>query len=441
MNYQELWEQTKDEMAHSIDSASFDTTFANVKTVVKCQNGSIYVLCPNNLIKTKLNKMYINHLNNILSTLTNENLKFKFVTSDEVSTPLDIVSEEKKPVYFKSNLRPEYTFSSFVAGDSNKLARRNAIQCASEGAYFANPLYIFGGVGLGKTHLMQAIGNQMIDDDINKRILYIETQEFIDDYTKAARSNKFDQFNRKYDNLDALLVDDIQMLSDAPKTQEQFFNIFNKMYNAQKLIVIASDRPYSKLNIMDRLTSRFSWGLPVDIEKPDQALRIQILKRKVSETTPQVVPDTVLEFIASNFTSNIRELEGALRRVLSYAVSFDLDVTLDTAKEALRTLIKSQDQNNENADSDKLLSVVADFYSVDVADILSSKRNAKFTTPRHICMYILKNKYNLTYKKIGTIMGGRDYTTVITAVEKISQQMVLNKELELAVNSIIKKIC
>ncbi len=439
MDYQQLWTQTKDEISHTIDDQTFDQTFNSVNTVVKTQNGSIYVLCPNNLIKTKLNKLYINHLNSILTTLTNENLRFKFVTSDEVATPQEL-SPEKKAYYFKSNLRPEYTFSSFVAGDSNKLARKNAFQCAQEGAFFANPLYIFGGVGLGKTHLMQAIGNQMIDDDINKRVLYIETQEFIDDYTKAARSNKFDLFYEKYDNLDALLVDDIQMLSDAPRTQEQFFNIFNKMYNASKLIVIASDKPYNKLNIMDRLTSRFSWGQIVDIEKPDQALRVQILKRKVSETTPQVVPDEVLEFIASNFTTNIRELEGALRRVLGYAVAFDLDVTLDSAKEALRTLIKTQEKNDENDDFEKLISIVADFYQVDVADILSSKRNAKFTTPRHICMYILKTKYNLTFKKIGSLLGGRDYTTVITAVEKISQQQVLNSELELAINTILKKL-
>ncbi len=439
MDYQQLWTQTKDEISHSIEQFSFQQTFGEVKTVLKMQNGSIYVLCPNNLIQRKLNTLYINQLNDILETLTSERLRFKFVTSDEVA-PKEEVTEKKKDYLFKSNLRPEYTFSSFVAGDSNKLARRNAFQCAQEGANAANPLYIFGGVGLGKTHLMQAIGNQMIDDDINKRVLYIETQEFIDDYTKAARSNKFDTFEEKYSNLDALLVDDIQMLSDAPRTQEQFFSIFNKMYNDSKLIVIASDKPYNKLNIMDRLTSRFSWGQIVDIEKPDQTLRVQILKRKVSETTPQIVPDEVLEFIASNFTSNIRELEGALRRVLAYAVAFDLDVTLDTAKEALKTLIKVQDKNNDNNDFEKLISIVADFYQVDVADILSSKRNAKFTTPRHICMYILKTKYELTFKKIGSLMGGRDYTTVITAVEKISQQMVLNKELELAITTILKKI-
>jgi len=439
MDYQTLWEQTKEEISHSLDGGAFDTTFSKVNTVVKTINGSIYVLCPNILIKTKMNKIYINRLNEILQSLSSEKLKFKFVTSDEVTTKE--TPEEVKPIYFQSNLRPEYTFESFVAGDSNKLAYRNAMQCATQGSFFANPLYIFGGVGLGKTHLMQAIGNAMLDNDINKKVLYIETQDFIDDYSKAAKNGQFSQFEEKYASLDAILVDDIQMLSNAPKCQEQFFKMFNDMYNNQKLIVITSDRPANKLNnIMDRLTSRFSWGMPVDIEKPDQNLRFQILKRKLLESTDQVVPDNVLEYIAKNFTDNIRELEGALRRVLGYAVTFDRDVTLDLASEALSTLLKNKSVDGEDSDYEKLMSIVADFYQIDVADLIGSKRSAKFTNPRHITMYILKTKYDLAYKKIGYLMGGRDHTTVISAVEKISLQMKQDKELKLAIDTILKKI-
>lgn len=439
MDYQSLWQQTKDEMSHSLDLAAFESTFSKVNTVVKTINGSIYVLCPNILVKTKMNKIYINRLNEILQTLTNERLKFKFVTSDEVATKE--TPEEIKPIYFQSNLRPEYTFESFVAGDSNKLAYRNAMQCANQGIFFANPLYIFGGVGLGKTHLMQAIGNAILDNDINKKVLYIETQDFIDDYSKAAKSGNFTQFEEKYGSLDVILVDDIQMLSNAPKCQEQFFKLFNDMNNNQKLIVITSDRPANKLsNIMDRLTSRFAWGMPVDIEKPDQELRFQILKRKLLESTDQVVPDDVLEYISRNFTDNIRELEGALRRVLGYAVTFDADVTLDLAHEALQTLLKNKTNDGEDSDYEKLMSIVADFYQIEVANLLGSKRNAKFTTPRHIVMYILKTKYDLPYKKIGFLMGGRDHTTVISAVEKISLQMKQDREIKIAIETILKKI-
>jgi len=191
---------------------------------------------------------------------------------------------------------------------------------------------------------------------------------------------------------------------------------------------------------MDRLTSRFGWGMQVDIEKPDQELRVQILKRKLVESTDQVVPEEVLEYIAKNFTDNVRDLEGALRRVLGYAVTFNEDITLDLAKEALTSLLKDRSNNGESTDYDKLKSIICDFYQIDVSDLLSSKRNNKYTNPRHICMYILKTKYNLPYKKIGYLLGGRDHTTVISAVEKISLQLKSDKELSLAVNTILKKI-
>jgi chromosomal replication initiator protein len=440
-HYQELWKQTKDQMSQSFDELQFEANFGNVKTVVKALNGSIYVLCPDILTKTKMNKIYINRLNEILLSLTDEKVKYKFVTSDEVTSKEPTYTKETNSTLFQSNLRPEYTFDSFISGDSNKLAYRNAMMCAERGALFANPLYIFGGVGLGKTHLMQAMGNLILDDDINKKVLYIESQDFVDEYSKAAKSNKFAEFEEKYNDLDAFLVDDIQMLSNAPKCQEQFFKIFNNMYNNQKLIVIASDRPANMLNnIMDRLTSRFNWGMQVDIEKPDQELRVQILKRKLLESTDQVVPDDVLEFIAKNFTENIRDLEGALRRVLSYGVTFDRDITVDLAKEALMSLLKNSNSQESGDSYDKVMSIVANFYQIDLSDLIGSKRSAKFTTPRHVCMYILKNHYNLPYKKIGYHMGGRDHTTIISAVEKISLQMKQDAEMKMAIDTILKKI-
>ena len=438
-SYQDLWNNAKDQISQSLSPDTFEDSFGKVNTVVKVLNGSVYVLCPNLLIKSKMNRMFINRLNEILQELTTETLKFKFVTSDEVTSKEP--APEYQPYKLKSNLKPEYTFDSFVSGPSNKLAYRNAVLCAQQGTFFANPLYIFGGVGLGKTHLMQAIGNSILDSDINKQVLYTESQDFIDEYSKAARSGAFEDFENHYKNLDVLLVDDIQMLSNAPKCQEQFFKIFNDMYNNEKLIVIASDRPSNQLkNIMDRLTSRFGWGMQVDIEKPDQELRIQILKRKLVESTDQVVPDEVLQYIAKNFTDNIRDLEGALRRVLGYAVTFNEDVTLDLTKDALASLLKDRNNSGESSDYDKLKSIIADFYQIDVSDLLSTKRSAKYTNPRHICMYILKNKYDLPFKKIGYLMGGRDHTTVISAVEKISLQMKTDSELKLAIETILRKI-
>lgn len=437
--YQILWDKAKEDLKYKMAEDNYNDTLLPVKSVVKFSNGTIYVLCPSLLIKTKMNKLFSVGLNETLQTLTEENLKFKFITSDEV-LPKETPKETSNNM-LQSNLKPEYTFETFVAGTSNKLAYRTSLTCAQQGTMLANPLYIFGGVGLGKTHIMQAIGNYILDNDINKRVLYVETQTFINEYSKAARTNSFEDFDQKYSNLDVLLVDDIQMLSNAPKCQNKFFDIFNDMYNKEKLIVAASDRPSDQLkDIVDRLKSRFTWGLQVDINKPDLDLRIQILKRKLVETSEQVVPDEVLEYIAKNFTDNVRELEGALRRVLSYAVTFDENVTLTLAKNALDALLKNKSNNGADQDFENLKSVICDFYQIEMADLISTKKSAKFTNPRHICMYILRTKYDLPYKRIGYLLGGKDHSSVLSACEKISLQLKTDKELKMAVDTICKKI-
>lgn len=436
--YQKLWDSSKQEIKKSMAPDTYNDTIDQAKSVVKFLNGTIYILCPSLLIKTKMNKMFSIGLNEILQTLTEENLKFKFVTSDEVTSK---EAPKETSNLSQTNLKPEYTFETFVAGSSNKLAYRTSLTCAQQGVMLANPLYIFGGVGLGKTHIMQAIGNYILDNDINKKVLYIETQTFINEYSKAARTNTYDEFDKKFENLDVLLIDDIQMLSNAPKCQNKFFDIFTSMHNKDKLIVCASDRPSDQLkDIVDRLKSRFQWGLQVDIEKPDFELREKILKRKLLETSEQVVPDDVIEYIAKNFTDNIRELEGALRRVLSYAVTFDQNVTLTLAKKALEALLKNKNDSGEGEDYEALKSIICDFYQIEMSDLISTKKSAKFTNPRHICMYILRTKYDLPYKRIGYLLGGKDHSSVLSACEKISLQIKTDNELKLAIDTILKKI-
>ncbi len=438
-DYQTLWNRTLEEFKLFLNEDAFDETFSDVKSVFKFSNGSIYVLCPTQYIKHKINDVYSIRLNEILQGLTSETMRFKFVTKEEVATPEDVIDEAKKPVLFKSNLDPNYTFQSFVSGKSNMFAYRSAMQCADQGAFLANPLYIFGGVGLGKTHLMQAIGNYMIDKDINKKVYYIQTQQFISQYVKATQTKNFEEFKKTYENLDCLLVDDIQMLAEASKTQEQFFDIFNVLYQSHKLIVITSDKPANQLTIMERLRSRFSWGMQVDIQKPDLEHRVLILKRKLLESSEEIIPDEVLYFIAQNFPDNIRDLEGALRRVLNYSIMMNDDITLALAKESLEPMLRKikndDDQNYEN-----LMSVVCGFYGIDHADLIGPKRISKYILARHICMYILKTKYNLPYQKIGYLFGGRDHSTVLSAVEKIDLQLKSDAELKMAVNAILKKI-
>lgn len=443
--YQNLWIQTKGQLEALLAPDTYNEVFIGVNTVVKYTNGTIYVLCPSSLIKTKINKLYAERIQNILASLTKETLRFKFVTSEEVvsETSQKIESAPEKVSLFNSKLNPSYTFETFVVGESNRFAFRMATQVSDpdQGVFVANPLYIFGGVGLGKTHLMQAIGNAIIDSNVNKRVLYISATDFVDDYAKAGQKNDFEAFHEKYDNLDTLLVDDIQMLKYGRKSQQEFFKLFNNMHDSNRLIVITSDRPADQLkDIMDRLTTRFNWGLAVDIKVPSLEHRVKILKRKLNDSSSQVVSDEVLTYIASNFSNNIRELESTLQRVLNYSIEYDKDVDIELAKEAILPLIASRKNSGDNKSYENCMSIVADFYNITVSDLIGKNRSSKYITPRHICMYILKTKYDLPYKKIGSIMGGKDHTTVIAAVTKINHEKEIDNAIGIALEKIMGKI-
>lgn len=442
--YQNLWLETKEELEKTIPKEIYNETLLGVNTVVKYNNGTIFVLCPTSLVKTKINKLYSSRIQEILSSITDLKVRFKFVTSDEV-----LSEPEVKPAPITSNslfrprLNPNYTFQSFVVGESNKIAFRVAMQVSNDGQgiYVANPLYIFGGVGLGKTHLMQAIGNEIIDNDINKKVLYIYAEDFVEDFAKASQRNNFDAFHEKYDDLDVLLVDDIQLLSRGKKSQQEFFKLFNRMHDNNKLIIITADKPADQLkDIMDRLTSRFNWGLSVDIKVPDLDHRVKILRRKLNDTSTIVVSDEVLTYIASTFSNNIRELESVLQRVLTFSIQLGRDIDLDLAKETIAPLIENRKNVGDQNAYQNCMNIIADFYNITIPDLIGTKRSSKYIVPRHICMYILKNKYNLPYKKIGALMGGKDHTTVIAAVTKINHEREVNDGIAMAIDHIIHKI-
>ena len=435
--YQNLWNQTKEILAESFSEDTFNQIFGEVKKVIKFENGIIYVLTPSTFVKTKINNIYTKKISEILSSLTNEKVKFKFVCEGEIEQPK--ITKETLTLT-KNNLNPNYTFESLVIGESNRLGYLTSMKVAEQPGQWANPLYIFGGVGLGKTHMMQAIGNYISEDNFDANILYVQANDYISDYFKAIQNQNMQSFMEKYENLDVLLVDDIQMLSSKTKTQEEFFKLFNYMINHQKQIVITSDCPASKLSgIMDRLTSRFQMGISVDIHQPDLTQRVNILKRKLAENSTKTIADDVLIFIAENFTDNVRELEGGLNRVLWYSEIYNVEPTIELAQEALDILIRSQKQK-VNTNYDDALSVIANMYSISVADLLGKSRNSKFVLPRHIAMYILKNNYNFTYSRIGQILNGRDHTTVMNGCLKIEEDLKTNVQLKLAVENILKKI-
>ncbi len=435
--YQNLWNQTREKLASNFSETTFEEMFADVKKVIKVENGIIYVLTPSTYIKTKINNIYTKKIAEILASLTNQKLRFKFVCDGEVEIP-----ERKKPAAItKNNLNPNYTFDKFVVGKSNEMAYLSCQEVAKKPGMdiMKNPLYIFGGVGLGKTHMMEAIGNYILEEDSSRRLLYVQATDFMSDYVKAAQSQDMRPFEDKYEGLDVLLVDDIQMLSQANKSQQEFFKLFNEMLNHHKQIVITSDCPATKLNgIMDRLTSRFSQGMCVDIAKPDLTHRVNILKRKLLDNGNKQIDEEVLMLIAKHFQDNVRELEGALNRVLFYSEVYNQQPTLTMATEALDILIKAKSTAQD--DYTNALSVICSFYHIEMSDLIGKSRNAKYVLPRHIAMYVLKNHYHLTFTKIGSILNGRDHATIMHGCDNIEEELKTNSELKLAIEAILKKV-
>ena len=442
-NYQELWNNARTILQGKLSEETFNNTFGDVKKVYKEENGTLYIIVPSVYIKSNINTVHYKNISNIIDKLSEKKLRLRFICNDEI-----VVNEDKpanKPALIINNLNQNYTFESFVLGASNRAAYLAASRVAENpGSAFKsgfNPLYIFGGVGLGKTHLMQAIGNYIQDNHPEFKILYIQAYDYHTEYSKASREKNWDAFESKYSNIDALLIDDIQMLEGKTETQTQFFKLFNDMVSNGKQIVITADCPADKLhNFMSRLYTRFQDGDIENINQPDLQQRINILKRKAQEQTTKIIPDDVLNFIAEKFSNNVRELQGALNRVINYSDFFNQDINLEMAKESLDVLIKANKSNLEN-DYQNCLSVIASWYNITVADILGASRSSKVVLPRHIAMYILKTKYELSYTKIGSILNGRDHSTIMNGCSKIENDLKNNSELIVkSVDAILKKL-
>lgn len=441
--YNEIWEKIKDHLEQDLDNQVFTEIFQPVKTVFKVVNNYIYLVTPNDFVKKRIEILYLNKLDRYLETLCEETHKFKLMTEEEAELELAdkkeySVNSPDKAVddkYFKNNLNPSYTFNSFVVGNSNRLAYTSSIKVADQPGIVANPLYIFGDVGLGKTHLMQCVGNYILEGDINKKVLYVKTDQFVEEYVRLASKKKFDEFNEKYRDVDVLLVDDIQFLAKKEKSQIEFFKLFEILHGAQKQIVITSDRSASDLkDVMSRLTSRFEWGVTVDINHPDLELRIKILEKKLTAETSDkdLIPKPVIEYIASVFDNNVRELEGALKRVMFYCTAFNLEFTVKNAELALDNLVKPKSKDSY-LNSDKIsniLSIVSDYYRISTSDLISNKRTRKHVFPRQVSMYLIKTLYDLPYKKIGTFFNDRDHSTVMHSVEKITNEIEMDKNVK-----------
>ncbi len=447
--YNEIWEEIKQSLEEDLERDVFTEIFEPVNTVFKVVNNYIYLIAPTEFIKKRIELIYLNKLNRYLDFKFDTKHKFKIITEDQASKELSdqkeyAVNEADNSLtdrYIKGNMNSSYTFDSFVIGNSNRLAYTSAIKVADQPGVVANPLYIFGDVGLGKTHLMQCVGNYILEGDMNTKVLYVKTDQFVEEYVRSASKRKFDEFNKKYRDIDVLLVDDIQFLSNKEQSQNEFFKLFELLHGQQKQIVITSDRSASELkDIMSRLTSRFEWGVTVDINRPDLDHRIKILKKKLMAETsnPELIPTNVIEYIASVFDNNVRELEGALKRVLFYCTAFNIDFNVKNAELALENLVKPKINDgilNENKIKN-IMSLVSDYYRISTSDLISKKRTAKYVFPRQVAMYLIKTIYDLPYKKIGTFFNNRDHSTVMHSVEKITNEI----EMDIDVRKDVEKL-
>jgi len=325
----------------------------------------------------------------------------------------------------QSRVNAEMTFDSFVTGKANQLARAAAIQVANNPGVSYNPLYLFGGVGLGKTHLIHAIGNQVLSEHPNAKIRYIHAEQYVRDVVTAYQRKGFDDFKRYYHSLDMLLIDDIQFFAGKSRTQEEFFYAFEALVAAKKQIIITSDTYPKEISGMDdRLTSRFDSGLTVAIEPPELEMRVAILMKKANQEGVNF-SDDVAFFVAKHLRSNVRELEGALRKILAYSRFHGRDVSIDLVKVALKDLLSVQ---NRQISVENIQKTVADFFHIKVADMYSKRRPANIARPRQIAMYLAKELTQKSLPEIGDLFGGRDHTTVLHAVRKIAGERVKNPE-------------
>ncbi|ARU06529.1 chromosomal replication initiation protein DnaA [Comamonas serinivorans] len=337
----------------------------------------------------------------------------------EPAKPAKPNTAEREASAFRSRLNPALTFSTLVEGSANRMARAAALHVASSPGQLYNPLFIYGGVGLGKTHLVHAVGNQLLADKLDAKVLYIHAEQFVSDVVKSYQRKTFDEFKAFYHSLDLLLIDDVQFFANKDRTQEEFFNAFEALLAKKSHIVMTSDTyPKGLTDIHERLVSRFDSGLTVALEPPELELRVAILINK-AQTEGAVMPEDVAFFVAKNVRSNVRELEGALRKILAYSRFNQKEISINLAREALRDLLSIQ---NRQIGVENIQKTVADFYKIKVADMYSKKRPASIARPRQIAMYLAKELTQKSLPEIGELFGGRDHTTVLHAVRKIAAE-------------------
>lgn len=424
---QSTWSYLQEKFKETLSKVSYDTWIHSAK-LVRITNNSVTIEVPSTLHKEYWKNNLSTRVVEYLYEFLGREISPLFVTAEEQAAHEEqedtqtVQAFETQPV--SSTLNSKYTFDTFVIGKGNQMAHAAALVVAEEPGTIYNPLFFYGGVGLGKTHLMHAIGHQYLQINPNAKIKYVSSENFANDFINSIQNRTQEKFRQQYRNVDLLLVDDIQFFADKEGTQEEFFHTFNALYDDRKQIVLTSDRlPNEIPKLQERLVSRFAWGLSVDITPPDLETRIAILRKKANAEGLEIPNDT-LSYIAGQIDSNIRELEGALVRVQAYSAIQRNDITTSLAADALKSMVKNDSKQNVSIAS--IQQKVCKYYQISLADLKGKKRVRQIVLPRQIAMYLSRELTSTSLPKIGKEFGGKDHTTVIHAHEKIKK--ALNEE-------------
>jgi chromosomal replication initiator protein len=445
-NIDDLWEQTLKIIEQKISKPSFETWLKSTKAI-SLKGTTLIVEAPNEFAREWLDGNYKDILTEILYDLVGENMTLRFVIpntnlEEEPVTPSTATKKQTKQETStdspNSMLIPKYTFETFVIGSGNRFAHAASLAVAEAPAKAYNPLFIYGGVGLGKTHLMHAIGHYVLEHNPDAKVVYLSSEKFTNEFINSIRDNRPEDFRNKYRNVDILLIDDIQFLAGKESTQEEFFHTFNALHEENKQIVISSDRPPKEIpTLEDRLRSRFEWGLITDITPPDLETRIAILRKK-AKAEGLDIPNEVMLYIANQIDTNIRELEGALIRVVAYSSLENKDINADLAAEALKSIIPSSKPKTITIKD--IQREVGEEYGIKMEDFVSKKRTKTIAFPRQIAMYLSRELTDSSLPKIGEEFGGRDHTTVIHAHDKISKMLDEDPQLKKQIEEIKNRL-
>ncbi len=444
MELKQLWEEALKIIEEEISAVSFETW---IQPIIPCgiDGNRLILQVENSFFKEMLEKRNLPIIRSAVKYVAKQEYEIVILTEEEQKTggihqrsTHNLTAEKRQENDLARNLNPKYVFDSFVVGNSNRMAHAASLAVAESPAQAYNPLFLYGNSGLGKTHLMHSIAHFILDKNPDAKVLYVTSETFTNELINSIQNNKNEEFRNKYRNIDVLLIDDIQFISKKEGTQEEFFHTFNALYESNKQIIISSDRPPKEIKTLeDRLRSRFEWGLIADVQPPDYETRIAILRKK-AERDHLTVPNDVMAYIAKNIASNIRELEGALTRIVAFATLTNQDISISLAENSLKDIFS--EHASAPLTPDLIQEVVAAHYNIRVEDIQGSKKPKNIAFPRQVSMYLCRKLLDISLPKIGESFGGRDHTTVIHAISKIEKQLETDTALQKTILQLEKDI-